>query len=194
MTGLSLVSTWNQDAAAWPWCRWAASLLPKPLSEAGDHETMVRAGSRTSSLTFYLAVMATTHRIQTSPSAILVQLPDEWNYCWHSSGLAAREQLHLSSHACFNTPSKHCMENLCDTLAVVLASTEYSENWGELAIPFSVSLCCSCKSPNIHPWLSNILPAVAAVQYMPYMTPCGTFDSPTHYIIYYVPRNLRRFS
>ena len=32
---------------------------------------------------------------------------------------------------------------------------------------------------NIHPWLSNTLPAVAAAQCI---TPCGAFDPPTHYI------------
>ena len=51
---------------------------------------------------------------------------------------------------------------------------------------------------NIHPWLSNILPAVeiytpdSAIYslrsqqqvYMPYVTACGVFDPPTHYSIY----------
>ena len=66
--GLSLVSTWNQDAAgARPWCRSTASL---PLSEACDHETMVWAGSRTPSLTVQLAEVAKTRWIQTGPCAI----------------------------------------------------------------------------------------------------------------------------
>ena len=59
------------------------------------------------------------------------------------------------------------LENLCDALAVVLVvstvrglysagSGSPSEDWEELAIPLqkqkiSVSLCCSCELPNIHP-------------------------------------------
>ena len=76
----------------------------QPLSEAGNCETMILAGSRMPSLPVPLAVAATTRRIQTGPSAIL--------------GSTAWQEIIISI----------CQGSgyVCDPLAVVLVLTEQS--------------------------------------------------------------------
>ena len=100
---------------------------------------MIRAGSRTSSIPVLLVVVATTN----------VTL---WLLC-------ASTQY--------------------STRALYSAGSSYpSEAWEELALPLLfVSVCCSCDicqfncqllytltQPNLHPWLGNILPAVATAE------------------------------
>ena len=143
---------------------------------------MIRADSRTPSLTVQLALVAMTHQIQIGRSTILNQHTGEWSivgihqgssYLPESSGVcpAVRGSAH---HV--RTVSFH--ENLCDTLAFLLVvsivwglysagsgspivRTGLSESWPlPLQNPkknfrFSVLQLWIAKYT---PWLSNILP------------------------------------
>ena len=103
---------------------------------------MSRAGSRTPSLPVPVAVVATTHQIQTGPSTIpldkppgeseiIVSIRQGSGYLLESSSVCPT--VHGSTCQVSIVSLHENLVNLCDTLAFTVLS--YSEVWGELLLP-----------------------------------------------------------